>query len=102
MLTKKLYRFISESTNQKFTELLTAEGAASLALCLPSNWNYTSDVAEMMKYNSIIESDDYKKEVEQFMTIYKGANLAIRMNNFHRILGIRPLEGREIFELFKL
>src|SRR5690242_12504447 len=103
---RKLYKFYCDSTNQKYSECLTAKEATEVCSILNYSsqqlWLYTTNIEEMLKYNSTIQNVDYITEVKKFSEVYSGTNLRMKVDKIHSMLKIRPLEGREIFEPFKL
>lgn len=105
---RKLYRIYNETTGEFFiVSLFTEKAAENLVIHLftideSKHWQFKSVTDEMLRYNEIVTSDDYKREIAMFKQIYSGVNLKMRVNRFHKILGIRPLEEMNLFETFKL
>lgn len=104
-MTRKLILF-KGANNQKFEEFLTEKEAREVISVLNYNssgkWIFQDATEEMNRYNSIVTSPDYKREINQMKEVYAGSNLKMRVNAFHKRLGIRELETRDIFETFNI
>lgn len=105
---KKYYFELKNSSNgQSFEIFSTSDNANEILVSLRKNdeggfWNMKSGEHKIFRYNKIVSSEDYKLEIEKFERVYSGTNLLMRVNRYHKLLGIRPLEGRSIFETIKL